>query len=105
MKSFSDPKYLETNEDIVLDLEKPLETNPANNTYQTRTGLRFGADNTGENSPFDWYNARLSVDFKVSLLANGGNIALDDHNGIVNDANSFVQKLSILTTQSFLFVK
>ena len=45
---------------------------------------------------FDWYNARLSVDFKVNLLANGGDIASADHNGIVNGSNSFIQKLSIL---------
>ena len=47
-------------------------------------GHRFVADNTGEGTPFDWYNARFSVDFKVELLTNGGNIALADQNGIVN---------------------
>ena len=57
---------------------------------------RFAADNTGEASPFDWYSARLSMDFKVNKLANGGNIAANDHNGIVNGSNSFIEKLSIL---------
>ena len=71
-------------------------SNPANNAYQTRTGLRFVTDNAGEVTPFDWYNARLSFDFKVNLLANGGDIAAADHNGIVNGSYSFIQKLSIL---------
>ena len=65
--------------------------------YQTRTGLRFVADNTGEVTTFDWYNARSSVDFKVNKLTNGGPIALDDHHGIGNGSNTFIEKLSILT--------
>ena len=72
MNSFSNPKYLERTEDVVFDLEQPLVTNPANNATQTRSNLRFIADNTGEVTPFDWYNARFSMDFKVNLLANGG---------------------------------
>ena len=96
MKSFRNPKYLERYEDIVFDLEQALEINPANNAYQTRTGLRFVIYNTGESTPFDCYKALFSVDFKVNLLANGGNIAVNDHNGIVNGSNSFIQKLSIL---------
>ena len=96
MKSFRNPKYLERYEDVVFDLEQPLQTNIANNAYQTRTGLRSVADNTGEVTPFDWYNARLSIDFKVELLANGGNIAVADHNGIVNGSNPFIERLSML---------
>ena len=36
------------------------------------------------------------MDFKVNKLADGGNIAAADHNGIVNGSNSFIEKLSIL---------
>ena len=68
MKSFTHQKYSERYEDVVFDLDEPLQTAPANNAYQTRTGLRFVADNKGEVTPFDWYNARLSVDFKVNKL-------------------------------------
>ena len=96
MKSFRNPKHLERYEDVVYDLEQTLDTVPANNAHQTKTGLRFVADNTGETTPFDWYNARLSMDFKVNKLANGANIAVADHNGIVNGSNSFIQKLSIV---------
>ena len=49
-----------------------------------KDGYRFVVDNSGEVEPFDWYNARISLDFKVNLLANGDNIAVADHNGIVN---------------------
>ena len=96
MKSFRNPEYLERYEDVVYDLEQALDTAPANNTHQTKTGVRFVADNTGESTPFDWYNARLSMDFKVNKLANGANIAVADHNGIVNGSNSFIQKFSII---------
>ena len=96
MKSFRNTKYFVRYEDVVFDLEQHLQTDIANNAYQTRTGLRFVADNTGEVTPFDWYNTRLSMDFKVELLANGGNIAVADHNGIVNGSNSFIEKLRIL---------
>ena len=96
MKSFRNPKYLERYEDVVYDLEQALDTAPANNAHQTKTGLRFVADNTGETTPFDWYNARLSMDFKVNKLADGNAIAVADHNGIVNGSNSFIEKLSIL---------
>ena len=98
MKSFRNPKYLERYEDVIFDLEQPLVTaDPANNAAQVRApNLKFIADNTGEATPFDWYNARFSMDFEVQLLANGVDIAVDDHNGIVNDSNSFIKKLTIL---------
>ena len=95
-KSFRNPKYLERYGDVVYNLEKALDTAPANAAHQTKTVLRFVTDNTGETTPFDWYNARLSMDFKVNKLADGGNIAVVDHNGIVNGSTSFIEKLSIL---------
>ena len=68
MKSFRNPKYLERYEDVVFDLEQDL-AEPANAAHQTKTGHRIIADNTGKATPFDWYNARFSVDFKVDQLA------------------------------------
>ena len=67
MKSFRNPKYLERYEDVVFDLNQALEPE-GDNALQPKTGHRFIADNTGEATPFDWYNARLSMDFKVRLL-------------------------------------
>ena len=96
MKSFRNPKYLERYEDVVFDLEQALDVAPANNAHQKKTGHKFIADNTGEATPFDWYNARLSIDFKVNKLADGANIAANDDNGIVNGSSSFIEKLSIL---------
>ena len=98
MKSFRNPKYLERYEDVIFDLERPLVTaDPEANATQVRApNLKFIADNTGEATPFDWYNARFSMDFKVSLLA-GGNLTLTDHNGIVNGSNSFIKKINYLS--------
>ena len=97
MKSFRNPKYLERYEDVIFDLEQPLVTaDPDNNAAQVRApSLKFIADNTGEATPFDWYNARFSMDFEVQLLANGGDIAVEDHNGIVHGSNSFIKKLRV----------
>ena len=95
MKSFRDPKYVERYEDVIFDLETALNTTVANNAHQKKDGYRFVVDNSGEVTPFDWYNARISLDFKVNLLANGGNIVLADHNGIVNGSYSFFTHFDI----------
>ena len=97
MKSFRNPKYLERYEDVIFDLEQGINTaDPANKAAQVRApNLKFIADNTEEATPFDWYNARMSMDFKVTPLA-GGNMAVADRNGIVNGSNSFIKKLTIL---------
>ena len=95
MKSFRNPKYLERYEDVVFDLEQALAT-PANNANQTKTGHRFVADNTGESTPYDWYNARFSVDFKVQLLDGTDFNNNNAQSGIVNGSNSLIEKLSIL---------
>ena len=97
MKSFRNPKYLERYEDVVFDLEQALDVAPANGAHQNKTGHRFVANNTGEATSFDWYNARFSVDFKVNQLAAGANIDADgDNMGIVNGSSSFIEKLTIL---------
>ena len=95
MKSFRDPNYVERYEDVIFDLETALNTTVANNAYQKKDGYRFVVDNSGEVTPFDWYNARISLDFKVVQLANGGNIAVADHNGIVNGSYSLLKHFDI----------
>ena len=98
MKSFRNPKHLERYEDVVFDLEQAL-AKPANGAHQIKTGHRFVTDNTGEATPFDWYNARFSVDFKVNQLAAGADIDADgDQMGIVNGSSSLIEKLSILAS-------
>ena len=76
-------------------METALNTIVANNANQKKDGYRFVTDNSGEVTPFYWYNAPISLDFKVHLLANGGNIALADHNGIVNGSYSFLKHFDI----------
>ena len=95
MKSFRAPRYLERYEDVVFDTEQALAVNPNDTQYQKRDGIKIVADNTGETTPFDWYNARLSVDFKVDKLADHAALALDDHNGMVNGSNTLIKKLSV----------
>ena len=94
MKSFRNPEYLERYEDVVFDLEQPLLT-PANTNEQKREGIRIVADNTAEATPFDWYNSRLSIDFKVDKLTDASALTLTDRNGIVNGSNTLIKKLSI----------
>ena len=95
MKSFRVPQYLERYEDVVFDLEQPLDANPNDGQYQKREVMKIVADNTGETTPFDWYNARLSVDFKVDKLVDHSALTLTDHNGVVNGSNSLIKKLSV----------
>ena len=123
MKSFRNPKYLERYEDVVFDLEQSINVAPANGATQVRNNLKFIADNTGEVTPFDWYNARIALDFKVEQLDGtdfviGANVNDDEltHNrlaqiiayeadqmGIVNGANSFISRLSVLANGKELY--
>ena len=76
------------NEDLVFNLEQPL-TIPPDNNYQNRDNFKFVVDGKS----LDWYNARLSMNFKLTKLS-GNTITLTDKNGIVNGASSFVKKIS-----------
>ena len=76
------------NEDLVFDLEQPLII-PSNNNYQNRGNFKFVVDGKS----LDWYNARLSLYFKLTKI-NGNNININDKNGIVNGASSFIKKIS-----------
>ena len=80
---------------MLFELDTALNLNIANGASQKKDGHKFFADNSGETTPLDWYHARFNVDFKLVLLANGGNIAVDDHNGMVNSAHSFIKKLIV----------
>ena len=95
MKSFRTPRYLERYEDVVFDFENRLEMNPNDTQHQNRDGLKIVADNSGETTPFDWYNARLSVNFKVDKLADHAAIAVDDTIGTVNGSNSLIKKIQV----------
>ena len=80
---------------LFFELETPLNTVVANTRSQKKDGYRFVVDNSGEVTPFDWYNARLGVSFKVNKLADGANIAANDHNGIVNSIHSLIKNFDI----------
>ena len=95
MKSFRSPRYLERYEDVVFELENQLNIREVNTQHQKRDGLKFVADNSGETTPFDWYNARLSVDFKVNKLADATAIAVNDNIGTVNGSSSLIKKIQV----------
>ena len=92
---FRHEKYVERYEDVVFELETPLNTTVANNANQKKEGYRFVADNTGELTPFDWFNSRIAVDFKVNKLADGSAITTTDHNGIVNGSHSLINNFRV----------
>ena len=92
---FDNPKYVERYEDVIFEPQVPLNTVVANGQHQAMKNFRFIADNTDEVTVFNWNRARLSVDFKVNLLADGADITLVDHNGIVNGAHSLIRNLSV----------
>ena len=57
--------------------------------------MKIVADNSGETTPFDWYNARLSINFKVDKLADHAAIAVNDTIGTVNGSNSLIKKIQV----------
>ena len=89
---FRNPKYVERYEDVVFELETGIVTTVTVN--QKKDGYRFVADNTGEVTPFDWYNSRISVDFK-GVKANGTAIAVNDHLGMVNGSHSLINNFKV----------
>ena len=93
MKSFRAPRYLENYEDVFFNTEQILDINPNDTLHQKRDGIKFSVDNTGETNPFDWYNARLSVNFKVDKLADHAAKAVGDNIGTVNGSNSLIKRL------------
>ena len=95
MKAFRTPKYLERYEDVVFELENRLNIDPNDTRHQNRNDLKIVADNSGETTPFDWYNARLSVNFKVDKLADHAAIAVNDTIGTVNGSGSLIKKIQV----------
>ena len=95
MESYRNPKYVERYEDVIFELETPLNSVVANNRSQKKDGYRFVVDNSGEVTPFDWYNAHLGISFKVNKLADGTAIAGNDTNGIVNSIHSFIKNFDV----------
>ena len=68
---------------------------PADGEHQVKDGHRFSVNNSGESNPYDWYNARFNVSFKLQVLATHANVADADQMGIVNSAYSLIKKLNV----------
>ena len=95
MTNYRKSKLIERYEVVVFELDTALISNLANNAHQKKEGHRFIVDNSGESTPFDWYHARFNVDIKLQKLADGANVAANDHNGIVNSVYSLIKKLNV----------
>ena len=95
MTTYRNSKFIERYEDVVFELETTLITNIDVDNHQVKNNHRFVVDNSGESIPFDWYHARFNVDINLEKLADGGDVAADDHNGIVNSAFSLIKKLKV----------
>ena len=94
MTNYRNPKYIERYEDVVFELDTALVT-PGNTLHQTKTNHTIVVDGSGEITPFDWYHARFNVNFKLQLLADGGNVGADARSGIVNSVFSLINKVDV----------
>ena len=94
MTNYRNPKYIERYEDVVFELDTALVT-PGNTLHQTKTNHTIVVDGSGEITPFDWYHARFNVNFKLQLLANGGNVGAAAQSGIVNSVFSLINKIDV----------
>ena len=94
MTNYRNPKYIERYEDVVFELDTALVT-PGNDLHQTKTNHTIVVDGSGEITPFDWYHARFNVNFKLQLLADGGNVGANVRSGIVNSAFSLINYLNV----------
>lgn len=74
--------------EVFFQPEQPLDK-PANNSYQKRDVIKFVVNKT----PLDWYNARILMNFKLTVL-NGNLVGVNDNNGMVNGVHSFIKKIS-----------
>ena len=95
MTDYRNSKLIERYEDVVFELETALNTNIGNNAHQIKNNHRFVVDNSGESTPFDWYNARFNATFILKKLADGTNIAGGDNNGIVNSSFALIKTLNV----------
>ena len=94
MTNYRNPKYIERYEDVVFELDTALVT-PGNGLHQTKTNHTIVVDGSGEITPFDWYHARFNVNFKLQLLADGGNVGANAQSGIVNSVFSLINKVDV----------
>ncbi|PFX20965.1 hypothetical protein AWC38_SpisGene14566 [Stylophora pistillata] len=82
-------------EDSPYDLNTPLQTAPANNTYQKKKGYKFTVDTkTASESVADWYNAYFEIDFKITKMDNTTYGAADAA-AIINGGFSMIKAIKV----------
>ena len=88
---FRSSEHCKRYEYVSVELQTPL-TNPANNQAQVKSGHRFVLDSSNETHPFDWYNAYIDIDFKLTKMDNTGYGAADNV-AIVNGSHSLIDQV------------
>lgn len=91
--SFRSSRYCERYEYLSVPLQNHINE-PANNQFQKKSGHRFYVDNTAESNPFDWYNAYLEVDFKLTKMDNTNYVAADEI-ATINGGFSMINQLKV----------
>ena len=89
--AFRRPENYKRYEDIYFYPTEKIETRVANNTHQYSDTFTFTLNK--EYDGLDWYRSRIQMSFKLTKLT-GANINVNDNNGIVNGAHSFIKNIS-----------
>ena len=84
---------MERKDDIIFNVENEFAVPAAN--AQNRPITTIVVDGSTAIDALDWYDARLSFDFSLQLLANGGNTP-NAQQGIVNGAHTFVRGMRVI---------
>ena len=103
MSSLRSAKLSKRYEYYSYDLDTPLQTAPANNTYQKKDGYKFTVDAiTSSDTVADWYNAYFEMDFKITKMDNTTFAAADAAAtinggfGLINDIKANFESARVL---------
>ena len=91
--SFRNSELLERKDDIMFNVENEFAVPDAN--AQNGPIVTVVIDRSTAIDALDLYDARLSFDFSLQLLANGGNMP-NAQQGIVNGAHTFVRGTRVI---------
>lgn len=93
MSSLRSAKLSKRYEYYSYDLDTPLQTAPANNTYQKKDAYKFTVDAmTSSDIVADWYNAYFEMDFKITKMDDTEYVAADAA-GIIHGGFSLIENI------------
>ena len=89
--AFRSPENVQRNELVRFDLESTIRA-PANTQKQEKNGYKFTVENLS--TFFDWFNVFFEIQFKMDLIANGGD-NLETLSTVIKGSHSFIKHLMI----------